>query len=439
MFRQKSWLLLAATVCFAVVLVSVLLSGSGDRAKPSVGPGSEVDEPEPETGQTEKQLKLAVSMPSKPFALLQQLKDQFESSHPGVKVALENIPNETAYAKWKKAAQLGEAPDVMLLDNSWVSEFAALGYLQPVDSLLTGGLQAEQLEQALAQVKWNGYLWGVPKHLDTYVAVYNTKRLNEWGAKTPATADELLALHKQTLKPDEGKYGVYFDTADGEAFVRLVHLLGGAKTVSKTSPADWTDSAVRKSLESFLYVPAEEPQALGKSFPPESVTWKPWEQLAQVKLTGYLTTFSDWKQNESAAFTMSALPLPAGEALVKGPWLTGESFAITAKSAASKEAFELIRELVSADASLKFWNAAGHLPAQSGFYVPAIKEDAAFQIVAPYIDNDAAAPAMPQRARQIDALQAGLAQLWKGEVAFNLFLDRTAAAWNDIHPAPAAK
>lgn len=442
MFRHKYWLLLAAVVCFAVV-VSALFSGPIRHAKPTAGDESTTDEPAPEAGQSAKQLKMAVSLPSKPFALLQQLKEQYQSLHPGVEIALENIPDEAAYGKLKKAAQLGEAPDIMLLDNQWVTEFAALGYLLPVDSMLTGGLQAEQLEQALAQVKWNGYLWGVPRSLDAYVIVYNAKRLGESSAgKTPSTSEDLVALHKQTNKPEEGKYGIYIDAADSHSFVGLARMLGGAKTASKSAPFELSDPAVQKSLEAFLYsIPdgtKEEAKPLAKSFPREGATWKPWEQLAQGKLVGYITTFSEWKQNDSAAVVMDRLPLPKGEELWKGPWLLGTSFAISAKSEYAKEAFELIRDLVSSGASLQSWAAGGGLPAQKGAYLSGIKNDAAFQKVGVYIDQDDAQPYVPQRAKQMAALQAQLEQLWKGDVSFKTFADSIVAEWNAMQPSTAA-
>ncbi|MDF2718279.1 MAG: extracellular solute-binding protein [Paenibacillus sp.] len=319
-----------------------------------------------------------------------------------------------------------------------MSEFAALGYLLPVDSMLTGGMQAEQMEQALAQVKWNGYLWGVPKHLDAYVVVYNTKKLGEWGERPPATSEELAALHKQSHKVEEGKYGIYFDAPDGSSFVTLVRILGGAKTVSNTAPAELTDPTVLKSLESFLFPVAEgskeEAKPLAKSFPPESATWKPWEQLAQGRLVGYLTTFSDWRQNDSAAVTMSKIPLPGGEEPWKGPWLSGKSFSISARSESSKEAFELIRELASASSALKFWNTAGVLPAQANVYASGIRNDAAFKNAAFQIDQDDAVPSGPQRAKQMTVLQEQLELMWKGEASFKTFADRTVAEWNAIRP-----
>jgi ABC-type glycerol-3-phosphate transport system substrate-binding protein len=293
-------------------------------------------------------------------------------------------------------------------------------------------MQAEQMEQALAQVKWNGYLWGVPKNLDSYVVVYNTKRLSEWGELPPANAEELVQLHKQLHKPEEGKYGLDFAAPDYRSFLTLARILGGAKTASKTAPLELADPNVQRTLELFLF---EDARQLSKSFPQQSATWKPWEQLLQGKLAAYLTTFSDWKQNESAAVTMTAIPLPKGEEAWKGPWLSGKSFTISARSQSAKESFDWIRELVSSNAAVRFWSAAGVFPAQTSGYVSSIKNDPAFKNVAAYIDLDDAVPTAPQRARQLTALQGGLEQLWRGELTFKTFLERTTAEWNAIIPS----
>ncbi|MFC3768686.1 extracellular solute-binding protein [Paenibacillus sp. GCM10012303] len=441
MFRHKKWLLLGSAVCFAVVLVSVLFGGSVDRSKPSAGEGNPVDHTPPSASDAEKQLKVAVSMPPKEFQLLQQLKEQYQKAHPGIVIQLENVPDDTVYAKLKKAAQLGEAPDVMLLDNSWVSEFAALGYLLPVDSMLAQDLQSQQMEQALAQVKWNGYVWGVPKDLDAPVLVYHTKRLADAGTeKPPATSEELVSLHKQLHKPEEGKYGIYIPASDGHLFATMVRILGGGKTASKQYPVKLNDPAVLKSLEAFLLTAPdgakEDAKALLKSFPYESATWKPWELLAQGKIAGYLTTFSDWKQNGSPAVqTMAKIPFPKGEETWLTPWLSGRSFAISARSEAAKESFELIRDWISQPSALHFWRTAGVLPAQRNAYLTGIRDDAGFQSIAALIDNNEPTPAFPQRVKQLTALETQLDLLWKGEQPLRTFAERTEAEWETIRPA----
>lgn len=440
MLRQKKLLWLMSAVCFAIVLASMLYNGPSERVKPILGQGGPVDEPKPAAGDVKKELKLAVSVPPKEFQLLSQLKDQFEVSHPGVLIRLENIPNETAYVKLKKMAQLGEAPDIMLLDNEWVGEFAALGYLLPVDPMMTADMQSQQMEQAIVQVKWNGYIWAVPKDLDAYVMVYNAKKLTEMGMdKPPSQAEELIALHKQVHKPEEGKYGVYFNMNNGRTFASFARMIGGAYAESAAVPVKLNEPNVLTAFESFLYTVTdgakEEAKPLVKSFPSESVSWKPWDMLAQGKAAAYMTTFSDWRQNDSPSFAMSKLPLPGGADAWKGAWLTGSSFAIYARSALSKEAFELIRELVSPAAALRFWSAAGVLPAQSSVYTAGIKNDPAMKMIAGSIDMDASLPAFPQRMKQMSVLEEQLASLRNGEQSLKTFAERTEAAWKLLRPA----
>lgn len=440
MFRLKNWLLMVAAACLAIVLLPALFTGSSQRVKPNTGSEVAAFDPLPAEGQAQKQIKFAVAMSAKEFDILRQLKDQYQSAHPNVFVQLENIAEETAYAKWKKAAQLGEAPDVMLLDNDWVSEFAALGYLLPIDAMLQGGMQHEQMDQALAQVKWNGYMWAVPKQLDLYIVAYPNVRLAEWGGRPPQSSEELLTLHRQAHRPEEGKYGLYADIRNSQVFVALSRMVGGQAAQALGVPIELRDSSVRRTLETFLTLHADQTRGEGikplvKSFPATGPTWRPWEQLAQGTMLGYITTFSDWKQNESGALSASRFPLPKGEEPWKGSWVWGKSLAISAKTEVGAEAFALIRELSSPHAVQKFWQGAGVLPAQSGAYTAEIRSDPAFQTVAIMIDQDAAALRMPQRAGQMDVMKRELERLWRGEQAFQAFADTVATEWEMMRPA----
>jgi ABC-type glycerol-3-phosphate transport system substrate-binding protein len=437
--RYRTWLLLAAAICFAVVVASMTFNGSGDRSAPDVSDLDVSDEPAFSNGEVKKTLRLATNLPPSEFALLEQIVEQFRTSRPSIDVRLENLPERDAYARLKRAAQLGEAPDIMLLDNDRVSEFAALGYLQPVDSLLTTDLQAQQMEQAFARVKWNGYLWGVPKDIDLYVIAYNAARLGEWGAAPPASSEDLIALQRTLHNPDEGKFGIYFDPGDPYAFAAVVRSLGGGRTMSKAYPLKLSDANVLKAAESFLYAPTDSARAeqgqLAQSFPQAGTSWRPWDLLAQGKLAGYVTSFSDWRQHTSRTLTMAALPLPKGENVWDGTWLSGTSFVISARTAYGREAFDLIRELVSPDAALKLWKEAGVLPAQRSVYASGINTDPAVVGLAAFIDRDAGAPVFPQRGKQWDALAAQLELLWKEGTPLQTFAEKTEAEWERIRPS----
>lgn len=437
--RSRRWLMLASMLCISVLLL--FWAGNvfkGNLSESDPNQSRHPDEPAPEPKPGIKELTLAVSMDAKEFAVLTQLKQQYQSVHPDISIKLENLSPNTAYMKWKKSAQLGEAPDMMLLDNNWVTEFAALGYLIPVDSLLTSDLIALQMEQVVNQVKWNGYMWAVPKDVDLHVMAYSSKRLTELGQdKAPVLAEDLIALHNTASKPDEGKYGIYIDFDDPNAFLALTKSLGGTKSQGKPGPVKLTEPAVSRSLELMLSGPKEtgkeDSKWLSKIFPARSAaSWKPWELLQQGRMMGMLTTLSDFKLHAKEGVIMSALPLPKGEALWKSAWLSGRSFVISSRSDYPKESFEWIRELTNVSSNVKFWNEGFKLPSVlNSYFIGGIKNDPAVQSIAAFMDKDDGLPKAPLLSRQLQQLEGGLNQLWRGEIGWKIFFEQTEQQWGN--------
>ncbi len=438
--RDRRWLMIASILCVSVIVLFLTGNVFNNRilvADPAQGRNS--DEPIPELRPGVKEITVQVSMDEKEFAVLKQLRQQYQSIHTDLSINLENIPNQDeAYTKWKKASQLGEAPDIMLLDNNWVTEFAALGYLLPVDSFLTSELIALQMEQAVSQVKWNGYTWGVPKDVDTYLMVYSAKRLAELGfEKPPAQAEELISLHTSSSKPDEGKYGIYIDFEDPVAFLSLAKSLGGAKAQGKTAPLKLTESGVTKAFDALLAAPRdtgkEDTKWLVKSFPSISTpTWKPWDLLHQGRMSGMLTTLSEYKLygKDREGLIMTGLPFPKGEAIWKSSWLNGRSFSISSRSDFPQEAFEWIKDLTNTASNLKFWIEGYKLPSTTNSYlIGGIKNDTSVQSVAAFLDKDEATVKSPVYNRQLQQLENGLDRLRKGEISWKMFSEQIELQW----------
>jgi len=60
--------------------------------------------------------------------------DEFNSSHPEVKVVWENVPQKDVRTKFITAYQVGEGPDTFAMSQNWVPEFAAMNMLEPLDA-----------------------------------------------------------------------------------------------------------------------------------------------------------------------------------------------------------------------------------------------------------------------------------------------------------------
>lgn len=65
--------------------------------------------------------------------MVAQMLPDFERTHPGIKVQLQQLPVTAAHEKLLTAFAGDALPDVSPLGNTWISEFATLGALEPLD------------------------------------------------------------------------------------------------------------------------------------------------------------------------------------------------------------------------------------------------------------------------------------------------------------------
>jgi len=151
---------------------------------------------EPEIVAETSYLTIEAALNEEQFYSLSNQNDDFMFRHPDIKVELKRLDPDLAYEVYKLESELEDAADVMLLSNEWVAEFASSGFLLPANAAFTGKSLSEQFEALLAPLKWNDYLWGVPRDMDPYVIVWNRDMLRQWlgdNAELPLTLEQWAA------------------------------------------------------------------------------------------------------------------------------------------------------------------------------------------------------------------------------------------------------
>jgi multiple sugar transport system substrate-binding protein len=120
---------------------------------------------------------------------LAPLAQEFERQNPGIRVRVQQIPWTAAHEKLLTAYVGGALPDVAQLGNTWIPEFAALGALQALDSLVARDAAAIPLADyfpgVLATNVVDDTLFGVPWYVDTRVMFYRTDLLRAAGVTSP--------------------------------------------------------------------------------------------------------------------------------------------------------------------------------------------------------------------------------------------------------------
>ncbi|HET9194426.1 MAG TPA: extracellular solute-binding protein, partial [Vicinamibacterales bacterium] len=82
---------------------------------------------------------------------------RFADAHPGVRVDLQVTPDSAdqrhqLYVQWLNAR--AESPDVLQLDVIWIAEFAAAGWVLPLDRFAPDA--DDFVPAALEAARWNG-------------------------------------------------------------------------------------------------------------------------------------------------------------------------------------------------------------------------------------------------------------------------------------------
>ncbi|CAI6019798.1 extracellular solute-binding protein [Cohnella sp. JJ-181] len=178
MTRRKSVVVLMLLM-LAVLLTSPWASApKPDRMPDATSEGQEDVAAAPVMAEQPVELVVKIVQDEEAFRLLQRQSEAFERTHTDVRVRLERIDPSGAAGlleDWRQAA--GDA-DAALVPSLWVKRIAVSGGLLPADSAFEGDALSEQFEAVIAPLKWNGYMWGVPHHMDPYVVVWNRARLS---------------------------------------------------------------------------------------------------------------------------------------------------------------------------------------------------------------------------------------------------------------------
>jgi arabinogalactan oligomer/maltooligosaccharide transport system substrate-binding protein len=142
------------------------------------------------------------------FAKVQEIVDEWTAMHPGITVKHELVPFDGARDKYSKAAQAGNAPDILRADIGWTIGFANDNVLLDLTPYLTDA--ADWLPVPVETATWQGKVWGLPSVTDALGLQCNKKLLAEAGLDAaPATWQELVDAGTKVTDLAAQKYGFY--------------------------------------------------------------------------------------------------------------------------------------------------------------------------------------------------------------------------------------
>lgn len=156
--------------------------------------------------ETRESPRLAVMMPPSERPFWRPIADAFERDHPGVRVDLVEGPQSTDLREnlYTAALLAGDASfDLVYMDVTWTSKFAAAGWLVPLDHAFPADARAAFLPAALEAGRYRDRLYRIPARTDVGLLYYRADWLREAGLDPPATFADLERIARTLQRPPD--------------------------------------------------------------------------------------------------------------------------------------------------------------------------------------------------------------------------------------------
>jgi multiple sugar transport system substrate-binding protein len=305
-------------------------------------------------------------------ALLRRQIGRFMAEHPGVRVEIQPTPDDATqrhqlYVQWLNA-HVG-APDVLQLDVVWTPEFAAAGWILPLDRFSPA---RDSFFPATVRANvWAGKLFAVPWFVDVGLLYWRTDLLER---EPGSMADLALLARRGTSVAGGPRYGIVWQGARYEGlvtvFLEYLHGFGGRIMTDDGRVVLDSPEAVRALafMRDEIYD--------WRIAPPEVLTWHEEEARfafqngAAVFMRNWPYAYSllaDARQSRVAGrFAVTTMPAAPGGRPAAA--LGGGQLAINAYSRHPEAAYALIAYLTAPAQLLERAQVAGYFPTRPALF-----------------------------------------------------------------------
>ncbi|HET7564314.1 MAG TPA: ABC transporter substrate-binding protein [Gemmatimonadaceae bacterium] len=297
---------------------------------------------------------------------------RFMVEHPGVIVKVQPTPDDATqrhqlFVQWLNA-HVGD-PDVLQLDVVWTPEFAAAGWILPLDRFAPP--DTAFFPATIAANQWNGRLFALPWFVDVGLLYWRTDLL----AHAPASMDELVTLAERGMHAPGGPpNGIVWQGARYEGLVTtFVEYLGGfGGTIMDDAGHVVVDSP--QGIQALTFMRDEITR--WHVTPPEVLTWHEEEtrfafQNANAVFMrnwpyAYAPMMDSAQSRVAGHFAVATMPAAPGGRPTAA--LGGAQLAINAYSEHPELAYALIAYLTAPAQMLERAQVTGQYPPRAALY-----------------------------------------------------------------------
>lgn len=352
-----------------------------------------------------------------------ELVRDFERENPGIRVEVQQIPWSAAHEKLLTGYVGGSTPDVTQLGNTWISEFAAIDALEPLDPWIARTPSITDTSYFSGIWETNvveGTTYGVPWYVDTRVLFYRRDLLARAGHATmPDTwAGWRDAMEDVKRSLGENRYAVFLPTNE---FMQPV--IFGLQNGSPLLAAHGTQGAFSEPAfrEAFAFYHGLFRDALAPPIGNAEIA-NMYQEFARGYFAMVIT--GPWNLGEferrlpdSLASAWATAPLPGPDG--PGSSIAGGSSLVLMRGSKHKEAaWRLIEFLSRPDQQLQFWRLTGDLPARTeSWRDSALMADPRVAAFGEQLERAVPAPRVPEWEQIANLLQDRAEAVIRGAVA----------------------
>ena len=305
--------------------------------------------------------------------------ERFERENPGITVELRPTPDAAdqrhqLYVQWLNARV--DDPDILQLDVIWTPEFAAAGwilpldrYAPPVDSFFPASIRANQ---------WDGRLYALPWFADVGMLYWRTDVLG----RAPRDFDELARV-AQTARDAGLPFGMVWQGARYEGLVTVFveHLGGFGGEILDDSGRVRVDSDAAVRALRFMRASLDDDPRL---VPRTALAWHEEEtrfafqngQAALMRNWPYAYPLLQDSARSRVAGRFDIAPMPAAPGGTPTATLGGGQLAINAFSEHPDAAYRLIEFLLRPEQMLERARVVGQYPTRPALYADSAAAEA---------------------------------------------------------------
>jgi multiple sugar transport system substrate-binding protein len=334
--------------------------------------------------------------------LVTELLAGFEREHPGIRVEVQQLPYVSAHEKLLTAFVGDATPDLAPIGNTWLSEFAALGALAPLDADIASSpvvRPADYFAGIWDTNQVDGVRYGVPWYVDTRLVFYRPDVFAAAGYPTlpDSWTGWLAALRAIKARVGPERFAVLLPLDEWEQLTALA-LQGGDPLLRDGGRwGNFRAPGARRALGFYLqlFVDRLAPEVTAIQVP------NPWDELAR----GYFACFvhgpwsiGEFKRRLPAAqqslWATAPLPGPRGPgASLAG----GSSFVVFRRSPHARQAWQLIEYLSRPEVQRRFYALSGDLPPRrSAWDGPELAAEPRVAAFRDQLERVRGAPAVPE-------------------------------------------